>query len=108
MFICIDIRDGIVGKLLHVGAVRIHGIESVIVRRITEENSAVTFTEKSAIIKISGSISIDITRIHFCAVEKVNQTKNCNQNKDNCNRDKELLFSFVFHKNPPLMSYVIG
>ena len=101
MIICIDIRDVIIGKLLHIRTIRIHGIESVVVGRITEENSAVAFTEKSAIIKITGRISIDVTGIHFCAVEKMNQTKNCNQNKNNCNRDKELFFLFVFHKNPP-------
>ena len=75
MIICIDIRDGIIGKLLHIRTIRIHGIESVVVGRITEENSAVAFTEKSAIIKITGRISIDVTGIHFCAVEKMNQTK---------------------------------
>ena len=65
MVIGVDIHDTVITEFFQMIAVCIHGIQPVIVIRIGKINGSVFLTKQAGIVKVSGSISVDIACVVF-------------------------------------------
>ena len=65
MGIGVDVHDGVVAELFQIPAVKIHGVQAVLVIRIGKKHSSAVFTEETGIVKVSCGITVHEAVIVF-------------------------------------------
>ena len=96
----IDEHGGIVGKLLQIAPVQIHGIKPVFIIRVGEKNLSAGFTEQTSVVQIAGRVAVDKGLVVENPVVHIAPDGNSDDGADNKNAKKS--HNSFFHMKFPL------
>lgn len=96
MVVGVDKRSDILIELFNPAAVRIHGIQVVVVSRIAEINGAVVFAENTVVVKVAGGVAVDKRIIPVGSGGKIVKNEVAGNNKNNSCRNEKAFD--IFHK----------